>query len=54
MMNGAEYIYRINCPECGLLIRAETTSLIGADYWRHLSGEHGMNRSIYVAHVRMN
>ena len=53
-MNATKYAHRFNCPQCGLSIRAETASLIGVDYWRHLSGEPGMNRSIYVKHVRMN
>ena len=52
MMDSTRYPHRINCPRCGLLIRAETASLVGSDYWRHLSIEHGMSRSIYVEHVR--
>lgn len=51
-MNATGLLFTARCPRCGLTIRAETTSLVGADYWRHLASEHGMNRSIYVEHVR--
>ena len=52
-MNATRFPYLVKCPECGRAIRAETTVLMGADYWQHLAQEHGMNRSIAVQHVRM-
>ena len=30
----------------------QAATLMGADYWRHLEGEHGISRSIAVRHVR--
>ena len=38
--------YAAMCPECGRRIRAETASLMAADYWQHLDREHGMRRNI--------
>ena len=51
-MNPMSFPYLVKCPECGRAIRAETASLVGADYWQHLAKEHGMNRSIAVRHAR--
>ena len=51
-MNATRFPFTAHCPRCGLTIRAETTSLVGTDYWRHLASEHGMNRFIYVEHAR--
>ena len=36
----------------GRVISAESAAMMGADYWKHLAKEHGMNRSIAVQHVR--
>ena len=51
-MNAKRIPYRINCPECGRAVSAESAALLGADYWQHLAKEHGMNRSISVRHAR--
>ena len=49
-MNPTRYPYLVRCPECGWMIRAETATLMGADYWQHLEKEHGMRRAISVQH----
>ena len=51
-MNATDFPYLVSCPVCGRAIRVQTVSLMGADYWRHLAGEHGISRSIAVRHVR--
>ena len=51
-MNAKKSPYRADCPECGREIQWESATMLGADYWQHMSGEHGMNRSISVQHIR--
>ena len=51
-MNVTDFPDLVSCPVCGRTIRAQTVSLMGADYWRHLADEHGISRSIAVRHVR--
>ena len=46
VMNGTRLSYLVMCPECGERIRAETASLMAADYWQHLYREHGLRRNI--------
>ena len=46
VMNEARSPYMVTCPKCGERIRAETASLMAADYWQHLDGEHGIKRDI--------
>ena len=50
-MNARRSPYQVRCPECGRAVRAETASMLGADYWQHLEKEHGISRSIAVQHV---
>ena len=52
MMNETRYPHLVKCPECGRAVRAETAALMGADYWQHLTKEHGISRSIAVRHAR--
>ena len=52
MMNVTRFPHLVKCPECGRAVRAETAALMGADYWQHLTKEHGISRSIAVRHVR--
>ena len=51
-MNETRLPHLVKCPECGRAVRAETAALMGADYWQHLTREHGISRSIAVRHVR--
>ena len=51
-MNPSRFPCLVRCAECGRAIRAESAALMGADYWQHLTKEHGISRSIAVQHVR--
>ena len=53
-MNATKFPDRVDCPECGSPVRAETVAMLGADYWQHHAKEHGVNRSISVRHIRLN
>ena len=51
-MNATDFPYLASCPVCGRAKRVQTVSLMGSDYWRHLSGEHRISWSIAVRRVR--
>ena len=43
-MNASGFPDRVNCPECGRVMRAGTAATTGAGHWRHFAREHGINR----------
>ena len=44
MMDEVRFAHIVMCAKCRRRIRVETASLVAADYWQHLGGEHGMRR----------
>ena len=46
MVNREWFSHMVTCPKCGERVRAETASLMVADYWQDLDRERGMKWDI--------